>query len=84
MTGTEPSFLLHPLDLLGGDQAPALKFFPGMDLSGARKAAVFRKVLGILGEHFRLVNMSTHARAIMTRPAKLAVRSPAASIAALG
>jgi hypothetical protein len=30
------------------------------------------------------VNMSTHARAIMTRPAKLAVRSPVASIAGLG
>jgi peptidoglycan-N-acetylglucosamine deacetylase len=85
MTGTEPSFLLHPLDLLGGDQAPELKFFPGMDLSGARKVAVFHKVLGILGEHFRLVNMSTHARAILARPATLALRTPAApTVAALG
>ena len=25
LMGVEPSFLLHPLDLLGGDQAPALK-----------------------------------------------------------
>ncbi|HWZ60698.1 MAG TPA: polysaccharide deacetylase family protein [Gemmatimonadaceae bacterium] len=84
LTGTEPSFLLHPLDLLGGDQAPALKFFPGMDLSGARKAAVFGRVLGILGEHFRLVNMSTHARAIMARSATLPLRTPAASVAAVG
>ena len=29
VTGLEPSFLLHPLDLLGGDEAPALAFFPG-------------------------------------------------------
>jgi peptidoglycan-N-acetylglucosamine deacetylase len=85
MTGTEPSFLLHPLDLLGGDQAPALKFFPGMDLPGARKAQIFRRVLGILGEHFRLVNMSTHARAILARPSALALRTPAApTVAALG
>jgi peptidoglycan/xylan/chitin deacetylase (PgdA/CDA1 family) len=64
VTGTEPSFLLHPLDLLGGDQAPALRFFPGMDITGARKAQVFARVLRTLGEHFELVNMSTHARMI--------------------
>ena len=68
-TGTEPSFLLHPLDLLGGDQVRELAFFPGMDLTGARKIAVFLKVLRILGDQFRLVNMSTHARAILARPA---------------
>jgi anti-anti-sigma regulatory factor len=38
-----------------------------MDLTGARKIAVFLKVLRILGDHFRLVNMSTHARAILER-----------------
>jgi len=66
-TGTEPSFLLHPLDLLGGDQVRELAFFPGMDLTGARKIAIFLKVLRILGDHFQLVNMSTHARAIIAR-----------------
>jgi hypothetical protein len=65
LTGTEPSFLLHPLDLLGADQAPALRFFPGMDLSGARKLAIFRRVMGVLAEHYRLVDMETHARAIL-------------------
>jgi peptidoglycan/xylan/chitin deacetylase (PgdA/CDA1 family) len=69
LTGTEPSFLLHPLDLLGGDQAPALQFFPGMDLAGSRKVQLFTRVLRILGEHFRLVDMSTHARAILARRA---------------
>jgi peptidoglycan-N-acetylglucosamine deacetylase len=83
-TRTEPSFLLHPLDLLGADQAPALRFFPGMDLSSARKAQLFARVLRILGEHFQLVAMSTHARAILARRA-LAVRpaldaSPSAAV----
>ncbi|GBC60936.1 polysaccharide deacetylase [Desulfonema ishimotonii] len=65
MTGTEPSFLLHPLDLLGGDQVPDLAFFPGMDLSGERKGELFDKVIGRLATHFRLENMSSHAKHIV-------------------
>jgi len=75
LTGTQPSFLLHPLDLLGGDQAPALAFFPGMDLTGERKRELFHRVLTVLGEYFTLVNMSTHARSLDTR-SNLAVRKP--------
>jgi peptidoglycan/xylan/chitin deacetylase (PgdA/CDA1 family) len=66
-TGTEPSFLLHPLDLLGPEQAPALAFFPGMDVSAARKREVFTRVLGELGRRFTLADMSTHAREILRR-----------------
>lgn len=65
----EPSFLLHPLDLLGGDLVPQLGFFPGMDLDTATKRRLFLDVLGRLGRTFRLVPMSTHARAILGRPA---------------
>ena len=67
LTGTEPSFLLHPLDLIGGDLAPQLRFFPGMDLSSAHKRRLFLRVLRELGRHSRLVPMSTHARAIAAR-----------------
>jgi hypothetical protein len=67
-TGTEPSFLLHPLDLLGGDEVPQLAFFPGMDLPTSLKLRLFDEVLRRLGEHFTLVPMSTHARAILARP----------------
>ena len=70
LTGTEPSFLLHPLDLLGGDQRPALRFFPGMDLTSARKKEMFARVIRVLRRQFRLVNMSTHARAIAERGAR--------------
>lgn len=66
-TRTEPSFLLHPLDLLGGDQAPDLAFFPGMDLSGARKLELFERVLALLTVHFQPVSMGEHARAICSR-----------------
>ena len=65
VTGTQPSFLLHPLDLIGGDQIPQLAFFPGMDLSSEKKLQVFDKVIGTLMKHYQLVNMSTHARALL-------------------
>ncbi len=67
LTGTEPSFLLHPLDLLGAEQVPALAFFPGMDLGADHKLAVFRRVLGEIGARFRPVSMSRHARELLAR-----------------
>jgi peptidoglycan/xylan/chitin deacetylase (PgdA/CDA1 family) len=74
--GVEPSFLLHPLDLLGGDQVPELAFFPGMDLPHRRKAALFDRALRALGEHFELVPMGLHADAIEARRT-LPARTPA-------
>ena len=65
MTGTSPSFLLHPLDLIGGDKLTALSFFPGMDLPSEKKAQVFCKVINTLSRHFDLVNMSTHAKHLL-------------------
>ena len=62
MTATGPSFLLHPLDLLGGDLISELAFFPGMDVETAKKARIFKNVVNLLSMHFRLVNMSTHAK----------------------
>ena len=62
LTRISPSFLLHPLDLIGGDKLKELSFFPGMNLSSETKARVFRRVIGALKRHYRLVDMSTHAR----------------------
>jgi hypothetical protein len=56
-----PSFLIHPLDLLGGDEVTQLGFFPGMDLSSARKTALVTEVLGVLREQFDLVTVRAHA-----------------------
>ena len=60
--GTAPSYLLHPLDLIGGDKLQDLAFFPGMDLTSDRKVTVFNMVMGTLCKHFTLVGMGTHAR----------------------
>jgi len=65
ITKTEPSFLLHPLDFLDGNQVPELAFFPGMDISSSQKIELFEKVLKELSKHFTLVKMSTHAKSIL-------------------
>jgi hypothetical protein len=67
LTNTQPSYLLHPLDLIGGDQVPELKFFPGMDISSARKVEVFTHVMKKIGKHFQLVNMSEHFEHLQTK-----------------
>ena len=64
LAGVQPSYLLHPLDLIGGDQVPELRFFPGMNISSARKIEVFARVMEKLGKHFQLVNMSEHVEHI--------------------
>ena len=68
LSGTQPSFLLHPLDLLGGDQVPQLGFFPGMDLPGRRKVEILTRVLRTFRERFTLVSMGTHADALLEDP----------------
>jgi hypothetical protein len=75
LTGTQPSILLHPLDVLGGDQVPELKFFPGMDLPAKRKTAIFIRVLRRLSEHFELISMGEHAKRLSQQT--LPVRVPA-------
>jgi len=65
--GVEPSFLLHPLDFLGGDEVSELSFFPGMQIDTATKVRLARRVLGVLGEEFECVPMGVHADAIEGR-----------------
>lgn len=65
LTRTEPSFLLHPLDLIGGDQVPQLRFFPGMDLESSRKIDFFRRCLRILETRFEPLTMGQHAERLL-------------------
>ncbi len=65
MTGTGICFLLHPTDLIGGDQIPEMAFFPGMDINANRKMELLEKVLKILSKHFNLVNMNIHAQSVL-------------------
>jgi peptidoglycan-N-acetylglucosamine deacetylase len=64
ITGTQPSYLLHPLDLIGKDHVPELSFFPGMNIESEKKLKVFEKTINILKKHFQLVNMSQFAASL--------------------
>lgn len=57
---TPVSFLLHPLDLIGGDQISELAFFPGMNVSSSKKVTIFKNVIGVLQEHYEVVSMDMH------------------------
>ena len=64
MTSTSPSYLLHPLDLIGGDKIEALAFFPGMNLNSEKKVKVFKYVIKKMQKNYNLVNMSKFAKSI--------------------
>jgi hypothetical protein len=60
ITKTPISYLLHPLDLIGGDQIPQLAFFPGMNVDSERKVEIFKKVICTLTRNYEVVNMSEY------------------------
>ena len=60
ITNTPISFLLHPLDLIGGDQISELAFFPGMNVASEKKVAIFKNVIGLLQKNYEVVKMSKH------------------------
>ncbi len=67
ITNTPISFLLHPLDLIGGDQIKELAFFPGMNVSSEKKVEVFKNVIQRLARNYELVTMSKHLGVIDKR-----------------
>lgn len=62
ITSTQPSYLLHPLDLIGGDKIEALAFFPGMNLTSEKKVKVLKYAIKKMQKNFELVNMSKFAK----------------------
>jgi hypothetical protein len=59
-----PSILLHPLDVLGGDDVASLSFFPGMAMSGKVKRELVSGFLALLSERFEVCTMRDHAAAV--------------------
>jgi hypothetical protein len=81
LTKVSPSFILHPLDLLGADRVPQLRFFPAMDLMGEKKVELFRRVLEVYQASYRLVTMEAHARTLLAE-SRLETREPQLLLAA--
>ena len=72
VTKTPLSFLLHPLDLIGGDQISQLAFFPGMNVSSEKKVQIFKLVIRILSANYTIVNMSKlHNFVVSQKPIKI-------------
>jgi hypothetical protein len=61
-TRTPVSFLLHPLDIIGGDQIKQLSFFPGMNISSDKKVRTFKIVIQKLSKSYELVNMTDYLK----------------------
>jgi len=57
ITRTKPSYLLHPLDLIGGDKIKSLAFFPGMNIATEQKVKVFRYTLKKLKYNYKVLPM---------------------------
>ncbi|MDE3185543.1 MAG: polysaccharide deacetylase family protein [Bacteroidota bacterium] len=76
VTNTQPSFLLHPLDLIGADHVPELSFFPGMNIKSEQKLKVFKIAMKILNDNFELVNMSDYASSLSTQKTLQPQRNP--------
>ena len=64
ITGTPPSYLLHPLDLIGSDHVPELAFFPGMNIQSEQKVKIFETAMTILKNNFELLPMGEFAERI--------------------
>jgi peptidoglycan/xylan/chitin deacetylase (PgdA/CDA1 family) len=67
LRGVEPSLLLHPLDVLGGDEEPDLGFFPAMNMAGETKRAFVKELLADLCQEFRVLPLGEHAAALRLR-----------------
>jgi peptidoglycan/xylan/chitin deacetylase (PgdA/CDA1 family) len=67
VAGVEPSLLLHPLDVIGGDEEPDLGFFPAMKLSGALKRDFMRELLADFSRCFNVLPLDEYAGVVAAR-----------------
>lgn len=79
--GVGPSLLLHPLDILGGDEVPELRFFPAMDQPADIKRRRLAMLLDLFAARFEVRPLGEHAAALDHR-ADLPLRAPRFATAA--
>ncbi len=71
LNNVAPSFLLHPLDFLGPDEAPDLQFFPGMKQSLASKLDLAEFAIQSLARRYRILALEDFAAMHASFPAAL-------------
>ncbi len=75
ITKTSPSYLLHPLDLVGKDHVPALAFFPGMNIKSERKLKIFEIAIQTLKDNFELLPMEKFTEKLSGNLKTIAIKS---------
>ncbi len=75
ITKTSPSYLLHPLDLIGKDHVPALAFFPGMNIKSERKLKIFEIAIKILKDNFELLPMEKFSRTLSSEIKSISIKA---------
>ena len=68
LTKTSPSFLLHPLDLIGGDQIEQLAFFPVMNIPSEKKKQLFTFVIKKLQKYYKLLPIEEYIQKTYKNP----------------
>ncbi|MBS1620207.1 MAG: polysaccharide deacetylase family protein [Bacteroidetes bacterium] len=74
LTKTSPSYLLHPLDLIGSREAPELEFFPGMKMQKEKKIKIFEFALSRLKKNFELLPMGAFAKRLSENRKEIPVK----------
>jgi peptidoglycan-N-acetylglucosamine deacetylase len=67
LLGVGPSILLHPLDFLGMEDEPEMKFFPGMNLPKSQKLGFLCEFWEIVAARFNVVPMRDHAAQVASQ-----------------
>ncbi len=67
LRGVEPSFLLHPLDFMGSDEAPGLEFFPAMKMPSVKKRELMTWALSQLAKRFDVQPMGAYAKGVLAK-----------------
>ena len=75
ITKTSPSYLLHPLDLIGKDHVPSLAFFPGMNIKSERKLKIFEIAIKILKDNFELLPMEKFSRTLSSEIKLISIKA---------
>jgi peptidoglycan-N-acetylglucosamine deacetylase len=75
ITKTSPSYLLHPLDLIGKDHVPSLAFFPGMNIKSERKLKIFEIAIQILKDNFELLPMEKFSKGLSANLKTIAIKA---------
>lgn len=75
--GVGPALVVHPTDLLGPEDSPALRGFPAMDVPAARKLELLERWLALAEARFPFGTVAEQAAATAAGPGPPAPPSPA-------